>query len=485
MKRTITIICTAMIWTGTGTHAQSKKHQGFDPNSIMWIPGGTAAVRSYYDLVLTPKDSTLLAPNENKKIKVNDFYLSDHEVTNGEYREFTDWVRDSMAMTLLAAADATYYAEPAHKTLNWKRRKDIWKEAPEKMKLLASMMKAGEVNDKEKTIDTRTLIYTYPAGAVPVYPDTSIWENPKLYNLPYANVYYWHPAYNNYPVVGVNWAQANAYCDWLTYHPQTKPHDYGRKAYFRLPTEEEWEYAALCVMPTKKKWVEENVRVFPWIGFSLLDQKGKYLANFGNIYDQNGVLIKNSNGFFDDYIATSPVKSFHKNNFGLYDMAGNVAEWTADAPPEIIPLHLYNLRSRGKYPHESEAMMERSDKYLDSVQKADPVTVLDDLASASAKIMRWIDGLNQLQLSEMKGQTNMANAYSEVDKATIEIWAGYALHNAKILQNPAKLRIVKGGSWANGPVYMEIASREAFPMNQASSRIGFRVAMDVGWHTSF
>ncbi|MBN2520794.1 MAG: SUMF1/EgtB/PvdO family nonheme iron enzyme, partial [Bacteroidales bacterium] len=153
-----------------------------------------------------------------------------------------------------------------------------------------------------------------------VFPDTLCWYSDfsYSYNEPMVTMYFWHPAYDNYPVVGITWLQARAFCVWrtralnlsLTRAGEPFVHDY------RLPTETEWEYAARGGLDLSK---------FPWGGPYTRNNLGCFLANFkplrGNYVDDGG--------FY-----TLPVGTYEPNDYGLYDMAGNVAEWTSNAYDE-------------------------------------------------------------------------------------------------------------------------------------------------------
>lgn len=157
---------------------------------------------------------------------------------------------------------------------------------------------------------------------VNVYPDTTVWVRDfnYAYNDPMHENYFWHEAYSDYPVVGVSWNQAMAFCAFKT----KKQNDYNasrkrkkdtstRVIAYRLPNEVEWEYAARGGMQDAP---------YPWGGPYLTDDRGCYLANFK---PKRGDYIEDEG---KGYMYTAPVKTFHANGFGLYDMAGNVAEWT-------------------------------------------------------------------------------------------------------------------------------------------------------------
>jgi gliding motility-associated lipoprotein GldK len=165
---------------------------------------------------------------------------------------------------------------------------------------------------------------------IPVYPDTLCWIRDFTYsfNDPQASLYFWHPSYDDYPVVGVSWVQAKAFSIWRTDFMNNSLRKQGVpdvQAY-RLPSETEWEYAARGGL---------DLSMYPWGGPYTRNNKGCFLANFkplrGNYID-------------DGAVYAAKVGSFEPNEYGLYDMAGNVAEWTrcAYAPDAYIFTHDLN-----------------------------------------------------------------------------------------------------------------------------------------------
>ena len=150
---------------------------------------------------------------------------------------------------------------------------------------------------------------------IPVYPDTLVWvrDFAYSYNEPMSKQYYSHPAFGNYPVVGVTWKQATAFSEWRTHYLNSFLINKNRatESPFRLPTEAQWEYAARG---------GRSQSPYPWGGPYLRNRKGCLLANFkpgrGN-YPEDG-------GFY-----TVRADAYWPNDFGLYNMAGNVAEWTS------------------------------------------------------------------------------------------------------------------------------------------------------------
>lgn len=176
---------------------------------------------------------------------------------------------------------------------------------------------------------------------VNVYPDTTCWVNdfPNSENVMYAKYYFSHPDYKDYPVVGVTWEQANAYCAWRTEQmKKAMGSEYGNEQPFRLPTEAEWEYAA------RGKTQNE----FPWSHEKAGEGKGMFFANY---------MPDDGNFTQDGNIITSRVGVYPPNTNGLYDMAGNVAEWTStlytaagiEAMNNINPQLKYNAAVEDPY----------------------------------------------------------------------------------------------------------------------------------------
>lgn len=165
-------------------------------------------------------------------------------------------------------------------------------------------------------------------------PDTLVWRNQYAYNEPYVDYYFRHPAYNDYPVVGVSWEQANAFCAWLTKTYNAMPDRKFKNATFDLPSKTEW-------------WAAANggrqLALYSWGGPELMNAKGQALANYTKISQSsmrrdtiNGRVYYSGNsgsdymgnaGMLNDAAdVTAPVNSYFANGFGLYNMNGNVEE---------------------------------------------------------------------------------------------------------------------------------------------------------------
>jgi len=188
-------------------------------------------------------------------------------------------------------------------------------------------------NYSDREISTR---YDYLMHEkVHIYPDTLCWMSDYTYsyNEPMTKMYFWHPAYDHYPVVGVNWKQANAFSVWRSNYKnsyQRDTRDYYLNEY-RLPTESEWEYAARGGL---------DLSMYPWGGLYSRNDIGCFIANFkpmrGNYSDDGGT-------------QTLMVASYDPNEWGLYDMAGNVAEWTRNAFDEAAYSFTHDLNPDYQY----------------------------------------------------------------------------------------------------------------------------------------
>ena len=331
--------------------------------------------------------SDLVAPA--KTVSISAFFIDETEISNNEYRQFVNWVRDSVIRYRLASkvvelgldnsgialaseeeefeeeeedsgGIADYKFSPIdtvgnpynkylidnygdNERLNFKKKLNwdidlVWdfNQYPDGYyaEVMDSMyLPLEETFQMGRIIDIKKLKYKYyervignskrygdksgnlEQHEIMVYPDTLVWlrDFTYSYNEPMHQDYFWHVAYDNYPVVGVTWDQANAFCDWRTRYMNgyRKSNDDYLVSKFRLPTEAEWEYAARGGL--------ENVP-YPWGGPYVRDNKGCFLANFKPL---RGDYIA------DGSLYTARVDEYPPNDYDLYNMAGNVSEWTA------------------------------------------------------------------------------------------------------------------------------------------------------------
>jgi len=344
-----------------GVRKKSKPFYQPDPYGMAFIPQGS------YTMGIGGEDITYGQLNEPKTISVSAFFMDETEITNNEYREFVYWVRDSIARTILGDVLPDEYLISENKKtgevydppyLNWKTKIDWNSENQDVRDALETGMYLPDFERyfRRKEIDTRKLNYEYywvdlqaaakkefkegadfrnaglanrPQGLtnrsvyvrkemINIYPDTLAWIHDYTYsfNDPLTEKYFWHPAYDHYPVVGVNWSQARAFCVWRT----EKLNSFLRAqkgevalAEFRLPTEAEWEWAARG---------GNNLNPYPWGGPYTRNEQGCFLANFKPL---------RGNYIVDGGLRTVIVGHYPPNDWGLYDMSGNVSEWTNSA----------------------------------------------------------------------------------------------------------------------------------------------------------
>lgn len=346
-----------------------------------------------YGMTFIHRGSFNLGPNDQdpansatpvKTVSVDAFWMDDTEITNNEYRQFVQWVRDSIARTLLSEQNPDFMISEDRKgnpidppRINWKEKLD-WTNPDYKDALEPMFVPENERFFKKREIDARKLFYEYHwidlkqaarrvnmynyetqsyngsvidtkgeekkienrssfifSDQVNIYPDTLCWirDFTFSYNEPWATRYFWHPGFDDYPVVGITWKQAKAFCNW-----RTKLHNdflaSRREATlqdYRLPTEVEWEYAARG---------DHQSSMYPWGGYYTRKKDGSFMGNFkplrGNYVEDGGM-------------ATMKVGSYDANDFGLYDMAGNVAEWTGDAYDEAAYTYINDFNPKFEY----------------------------------------------------------------------------------------------------------------------------------------
>lgn len=314
------------------------------PQSIPLAPLGMVFVPPGINIVGQQDESnrTFSMAAKQRLVTIEGFWMDATEITNNQYRQFVSWVQDSIMAKLLgvvtAGTDGVEYID--WKTYRTKPPQLSPEEVSAKLSSLTIPKKSlpAKLASRSYVINTKKLIYKYEQfnlkeaakstnrkkslrsfvvkSAVPVYPDTLVWiqDFTYSYNEPLTRKYWGDAAYGDYPVVGVNWVQANAFCFWRTelmndFLSRSKKPE--KLDYFRLPSEYEWEYAA--------RGGRHKV-VYPWGNYALRNKKGCLLANF-----------KPRRGDYaeDGAIATARADSYWPNDFGLYNMSGNVSEWTS------------------------------------------------------------------------------------------------------------------------------------------------------------
>ena len=311
------------------------------PSGMVLIPTGA------FVMGLNGQDLFDLNNAPQRRVSIDAFWMDQTEITNNQYRQFVNEVRElKLREALLNDPEFPEYKRNATKNKKGKNSalaiaseelaNQINWDAPLKgdkvaQKMHKDFMLPNPIDPSTWVVNSKKLTYKFQSielkdyvdGVrakdieIEVYPDTLVWvrDYKFAYNDPFALLYFSHPSYDNYPVVGVTFNQAQAFCDWRTKklrkaHLETGRQDIHR---FRLPTESEWEYAARGGL---------NQATYPWGGPYTYDKNGCYMANFYPQRNQYSI---------DGGLRTLPVGSYAPNGYGLYDMGGNVAEWTSDS----------------------------------------------------------------------------------------------------------------------------------------------------------
>ena len=458
--------------TSTGWNYNDKNQGGFfvaKPKDIKTGPGLVFVQGGTFTMGATQEDVMSDWNNVPRRVTVNSFFIDKTEVANVHYREYIHWLENVF-------------------------------------------------QDNQPVIN----------GAM---PDTLAWRKELAYNDVYVEYYFRHPSYNYYPVVGVTWRQAHDFCIWRTDRVneialidkgyQNKnvlktelngggQDNFNTKAYlmgayegvpgkpkkndlkdaqgrprtkvdfsdgilfpdYRLPTEAEWEYAALGYISSnpqqrksEKKRGEEliaNKQVYAWQndGFDNLRStrhgswQGSFLANFKR---GNGDYMGTAGGLNDRSAIPASVTSFFPNGYGLYNMSGNVNEWVADV-------------YRPTTGQEEEDMNPFRGNVFTKTDK-----------SGGEDPSAWLDSMGRIKEvpesdSDLHNRRNYNRAYAVNALDGDSLSRDFYDYGHTTLIND-KSRVYKGGSWNDMPYWLSPGTRRYLQEDQSSSAIGFRCAM--------
>jgi sulfatase modifying factor 1 len=426
-----------------GFEAPKEKEQQTGPGLVL-IPGGT------FTMGAVEQDVTYDYDNVPRRVTVSSFYMDETEVSNIAYREYLYWLN-------------------------------------------------------------RIFGEQYPELVRKAIPDTLVWLSELAYNEPYVRNYFRMPSYNEYPVVGITWLQANEFCRWRTDRVneglmvkegilELDPNQYGAEHFnteayllgqyegvekkgmknldpngaetrrvrfddgillpdYRLPTEAEWEYAALAITSESDK--EERFtdrKIYPWKGETVRYAKhgkwhGDMMANFKRGAGDYMGIAGNLN---DNAEITAPVRSYAPNDFGLYNMGGNVSEWCLDVYRPMTSLDANDFN-----PFRGNVFTTR---------------VADPQGNAAPKDSLGRIQYRQLTEDEIGNRTNFRKSdvknYRDGDEMSMTV---YESDKTTLISD--KARVVKGGSWADLAYFLAPGARRYMDEDQGSSTVGFRCAM--------
>lgn len=402
-------------------------------------------------------------------------------------------------------------------------------------------------------------------------PDTLVWRKPLSYNEPYVDNYLRHPAFQDYPVVGVTWDQAQEYCVWRTdrtnenilrergnlvtwkdkaggkngaaagnasqepfntdiylngqikgqgvdgkkmitdLNPNAAPGGTGKngravrparledgilKQGYRLPSEAEWEYAALALAGNTQFENINDGRIYPWDGLGVRSPKkntrGLILANFKRGAGDNAGV---GGGLNDKAIITAPVRSYQPNDFGLYNMAGNVNEWVADTYRQTSFEEMDDLNpfrgneftnKRLSDPTKGQYAKDKYGRPIKDPAKSDKKLKYSDMiAQQQAQAAQANQPANSAQPAAGAVTAN-ANGVKDplAGKAYTNDYRGYgdsvnnSLYGTTTLVNNHS-KVYKGGSWNDLSYWLNPATRRFMNQDDASAEVGFRCAMTM------
>ena len=395
-----------------------------------------------------------------------------------------------------------------------------WNAIPRRVTVSSFYMDETEVAN----IDYKEYLYwikrvfgeSYPEVYANALPDTLVWREELAFNEPFVETYFRHPSYDDYPVVGVNWLQANEFCRWrtdrvnemiliergiLNPNPEQKDEDnFNTEAYlaaqyqgdvrknlpdkktggeravrfedgimlpsYRLPTEAEWEYAALALIGNQVNAADERIsdrRIYPWNGYTVRYEKrdkaqGQIRANFkrgrGDYMGMAGKLNDNAH-------ITAPVRTYLPNDFGLYHMAGNVNEWTADLYRPLTSKTLSDVENHDLNPY-------RGGNFKTKELDEDGAPVEKD----SLGRIRYRDVEDDEVANRENYKRGQVYNYLDGDQESFVL---YDYGKTTLISD--KSRVYKGGSWADRAFWLSPGTRRFKEEDKSDRSLGFRCAM--------
>lgn len=411
-----------------------------------------------------------------------------------------------------------------------------WNSVPRRVTVTSFYMDETEITNvdwREYLHWLKRVYVDYPQVFKNALPDTLVWRSPLGYNEPFVTDYFRHPAYNEYPVVGVSWLQANDYCQWRSDRVnemllvqrgvlelelgQKNDDNFNTDAYlagqytgkvrenlpslnpdqpegrpvrfedgillpkYRLPTEAEWEFAASGLKGNTydERMVER--KIYPWNGHNVRNadskDRGQMMANFVRGRGDYMGLAGNLN---DENTFPGPVKSYWPNDYGLYCMAGNVNEWVLDVyrpqsfedVDEIRPYRGNIFRT----PLDENGQFPRKDT-LGRI----PFREVTEEEAANRRnynksyYINYKDGDVASSLNYIEGETiKEKNSNAMYDQGKTD-----AKNNGMTTLINDHVRVYKGGSWRDRAYWLSPGTRRYLDETSSTNDIGFRCAMEA------
>ncbi len=411
-----------------------------------------------------------------------------------------------------------------------------WNNIPRRVTLASFYMDETEVRNvdyREYLNWIRRVFVSYPKVYLQALPDTLVWRKRLAYNEPYVEYYFRHPAYHNYPVVGVSWLQATDYCKWRTDRvnekllidagilemdpDQVDEDNFNTDAYlagqytrgvreslqnlegedrqvtmedgimlpkYRLPTEAEWEYAALALIENSVGSPERivNKKIFPWNGNYVRNDTKQNMGQFrANFQRGRGDLMGVAGALNDNASIPAPVDSYWPNDYGLYCMAGNVNEWCLDVYRALSSMDVEEFRPfRGnvfmkikRNPEDGSV----ADK--DSLGRIIYVPVTDEESVSrvnyhTANNINYRDGDVQSSITETGDWLN-----AETGGGSDRMYYSGSGPKGKGMTSLVsdRSRVYKGGGWNDRVYWLSPGTRRFLDERKAKENLGFRCAM--------
>lgn len=446
-----------------------------DPNGMVFVEGGTYVMGQTTDNVRKEWD------NQPRRATVSSFYMDECEVSNQDYREYLYWLQRAYG------------------------------------------------ND-------------YPEYVKKALPDTLVWRSKLALNEAYVENYFRHPNYADFPVVGVSWLQAIEYANWRTDRVNERilvdngyleldldaqgDNTFNTDAYyaglyeglvleekenldpssegvrkikiedglllpkFRLPTEAEWEFAAYALIGNSYDERIVERRIYPWNGYQVrTDDKKYYGEMLANFKRTKGDAMGTAGALNDHWEYTAPVAFYFPNDYGLYNMAGNVAEWCLDVYRPMTSQDAEDINPfRGNVYMtkvlDADGMISEKDS-LGRISYRE-VTIAENINRTNYKQadnINYLDGDLRSQLTDQwkkeqseEGEDVVAYEEDPEAQAVSESNAMYEYGVSSLITD--KVRVVKGGSWKDRAFYLSPGQRRFLDQTKSTEWIGFRCAMD-------